>query len=78
MSKLDEALSRQLVEAKNELKLTEEKLNAEKTSFANSMKANVGEDIKSTLSSIPKEPEKKKKEAGWLKRFFNKIVRTCS
>ena len=25
-----------------------------------------------------KEPEKKKKEAGWLKRLFNKIVRTCS
>lgn len=78
MSKLDETLSKQLRDAKNELKLSEEKLNAEKASFANSMKSNVGDDIKATLSSIPKEPEKKKKEAGWLKRLFNKIVRTCS
>ena len=78
MSKLDETMARELRDVRNELKLTEEKLNAEKASFANTVKSSIGDDIKGTLSSIPKEPEKKKKEAGWLKRLFNKIVRTGS
>lgn len=72
-------LSKEIAEAKNERALAQEELKSKQSEFANELtKKGLGEEIKETLASNIEERRRELKRDGAFKRFFKRLVRTCS
>lgn len=78
MTPYQNEIMKELDENKTSRKREEEKLNAEKNSFAETLKNTLGAEIKDVLSPENNvEPAKPKKE-GALSKFFKKLANVCT
>ena len=76
--KLEDEVNKELSGAKSERESSEKELLKNMNEFASERKGGMGDDIKETLSrSEPVGEESKKTPERGIRKFLNKIVRTC-
>ena len=73
MNELENEIAKELRDIRGEREAEATALEDAKTSFAEELKAALGDDMKEVLSAEPEETEKK----GAVSKFFEKLVRVC-